>query len=53
MPPNEIHDNRLYERGLRCVLWGRKAEDMTRDELVTFVGYLDEMLEAERLDAAT
>ena len=47
-----IHDNRLQERGEACELWGRLAKDMTREELLVFVGFLDELLEVERAEKA-
>jgi hypothetical protein len=40
-----LHDNRLQERGERATLWGRKTKDMTREELLITVGFLDEELE--------
>jgi hypothetical protein len=43
-----LHDNRLQERGEERELWGRKVKDMTREELIIFIGYLDE--EVERLN---
>jgi hypothetical protein len=44
-----LHDNRLQERGEEGELWGRKVKDMTREELVIFIGYLDEELTRTRL----
>lgn len=37
-----------YERGLKCHLWGVDVKDMTKDELVVFVGFLDELVAYER-----
>lgn len=30
-------------RGLKCELWGRKVADMNRDDLIAFIGFLDEL----------
>lgn len=30
------------ERGNKCELWGYKVPDMSRDDLVAFIGFLDE-----------
>jgi hypothetical protein len=38
----------LVVRGQQCVLWGREVPSMTRQELIAFVGFLDESLEAVR-----
>lgn len=31
------------ERGLKCELWGVLVSDMNRDELLGFIGFLDEL----------
>lgn len=34
---------RYIPRGMKCSLWGHDTKDMTRDELIGFVGFLDEL----------
>lgn len=36
------------ERGRECILYGKKAKDMTIEELLFFVGILDETVEESR-----
>ena len=36
-------DQSYRERGEMCELWGRKTTDMTREELLEFIGFLDEL----------
>lgn len=31
----------LYQRGCTCSLWGRSVEDMSREQLVLFIAYVD------------
>ena len=31
------------KRGLKCALWGHSARNMTKKELLGFVGFLDEI----------
>jgi hypothetical protein len=38
-----MDDPRLFERGMKCSLWGQKVADMGQFELITFIGYLDEL----------
>lgn len=38
----------LYHRGSTCVLWGHKATDMSIEELLIFIGFLDQVIEHER-----
>lgn len=33
------------DRGEQCVLWGVPTQLMTREELLAFIGFLDELLE--------
>jgi hypothetical protein len=33
----------LFENGNKCELWGRKVPDMDKDELIIFIGFLDEL----------
>lgn len=35
--------HRYLERGLKCVLWGRKTQEMSREDLISFIGFLDEL----------
>jgi hypothetical protein len=35
----------FMERGLKCSLWGRDAKDMSRDELLAFIGFLADHVE--------
>ena len=40
-----IDDNsarRYVDRAKECVLWGKSTKDMTRSELLAFIGVLDE-----------
>ena len=45
-------DGRLLQRAALCELWGKRAADMTRDELLVFVAMLDE-LATQRQQALT
>ena len=40
-PDNERN---LYTNGTKCALWGRSTADMSQENLVLFVGYLDALL---------
>lgn len=31
------------ENGKKCSLWGKSATDMSKDELIGFVGFLDDL----------
>lgn len=39
-----------YKRGLKCCLWGTFTVEMTREQLISFVGFLDAQIEHERFD---
>ncbi len=39
----------LFDRGMKCELWGAKTSEMTREGLIIFIGYLDELVSEERL----
>lgn len=38
---------REFDNGMKCELWGHPAKDMTHDELIVFVGYLNEVVTHE------
>jgi len=46
------HNEVLYERGKQCSLWDVDAVDMTREQLLVFIGFLDELVEMERAGTA-
>lgn len=54
-PPEDIIERRredikpYVERGLRCSMWGRDARDMDKEELVAFIGFLDELATMRQL----
>lgn len=31
------------ERGEKCELWGHKVADMSKEDLISFIGFLDEL----------
>lgn len=46
-------DNALQEylkRGEQCILYGKQAADMDRDELLAFIGVIDEYIERLKSD---
>ncbi|HEX19661.1 MAG TPA: hypothetical protein ENG78_02410 [Acidiferrobacteraceae bacterium] len=36
------------ERGSKCTLWDVDVPDMDREELIAFIGFLDELVDDER-----
>jgi len=36
------------DRGSKCALWGISADKMSIQELLGFIGFLDELIEIER-----
>ena len=40
----EIEIQDYAKRGLECSMWGRATKDMDREELLAFIGFLDEFI---------
>ena len=41
---NKTDTLRYSEIGKKCVLWDQSTKDMDREELLAFIGFLDEQL---------
>ena len=46
--PFEDDVKKYIARGSLCELWGRPVANMTREQLIGFIGFLDELVELER-----
>lgn len=43
-----IRDEKLYARGYDCRLYYKDVKDMDTEELIIFIGFLDELVEQVR-----
>ena len=43
----------LISKGMKCELWGKPVMQMSRDELIGFIGFLDEFVTSHREESPT
>ena len=44
----KIENNSEYENGIKCSRSGKMTENMTREELIQFIGMLDDYITSTR-----